>query len=362
MTKQSKKTLKNILCGIVSFLLLGGIIVGSIALAQNVDFRVKTPEEKLEQPEDEANGGGLLAPDEHEANGISIKKLEIPVELYNDYGVSAAAETALQLSVTSSNGGDLSDGNFSIIFDNPSSTWASGKTLSEYVTLSQSDSTHATISCLKAFGEPIKVVYTYTGEDGDGTVKTMTAEYRLDYAKRLISWCLERDDGGYLMSNDTPASAKFTYPQLNKVVYYTLNSAGQGVTYSDYTVDDTFVINSSSSFSLTDSFKSACQTAGITLPGANKTGSVSGDKLNATDGTATILSYYFGDSVWQTEAFRNVLNAQSDTGIFQIDVTLTGTHSEVTATIKIGVVSASLPVAPQGVQIQDQFGGSSYIF
>lgn len=352
MTKSTKNKAK-VIVGIVALLLAA--FIGVAIWQGTANFPKWFPkQEQQQQPGGELDSGnsGLIAPETHEANGVSFKALSIPVAQYNDYGVSAAAETALQLTVkVTPENADVSDGKFTIAFKNASSAWAKGKTVSQYVTLNQSDSTHATVSCLKAFGEQIIVTYTVTGENGN-----VTATYPLDYAKKVIEWGLKRDDGNALMSDATASNSKFIYVVLNKATYYALSD--EFLRYSDYTVDDTFSIDSTSTFKLTESFKSACSSAGVSLAGANKTGIVTDSKLLTTNASTTMLSYYFGDSVWKTEAFRNVVNAQNDVGIFQADVTLVGTYSQYSASITMGIVVTTLPVASQSVQWQSS-GGSN---
>lgn len=318
---------------------------------------------KQEQPGGELNNGdsGLLAPDEHEANGISIKKMSIPVELYDDYGVSAAAETALQLTVTPTPAdADMTGGKFSIAFKNASSTWAKGKTLSQYVTLSQSDTTHATISCLKAFGEQIIVTYTVAGENGN-----VTATYPLDYAKRILTGILDSDNNtGIVIGEGFAGELNLTH--LNRTGVKFVVSADYNAGYDEevtdymsaYTVDDTFTIATTSTFKLTEEFKTACSSAKLTLPGASKTGSVSGGKLNATDGSASIISYYFGDT-YKTEAFRNAVQACSSTGVFQVNITLQGTHSSYTFTAYATINVNTLSKAAQSVEWQSSGGNNS---
>lgn len=306
-------------------------------------------EDKTEDKDKQSGDSGFIAPEEHEANGISFKAVSIPVERYSDYGVSAAAETAVQLTVkVTPENADVSDGKFTIGFKNASSSWAKGKTLSQYVTLSQSDSTHATVSCLKAFGEQIIVTYTVSGENGN-----ITATYPLDYAKRITTTNI--GDVFNLVDSE------LTYNNLTQTRGI-LEQEISGFEYSDYTVDDTFTLSSSSYFKLTDTFKSACSSASVTLVGTNKTGSVSGNIFTLTDGESSLLDYYIGLSVAKTEAFRNVVNAQNSNGIFEVSIVMTGTYSSWTNTATYSIDLTDFPVAAQSAQLQDGNSGTSYIF
>lgn len=344
---------------VVVALLLAAYLITSAVLSEWNPGKWNAAGTRNEQSDGELNtdNSGLLAPDEHEANGIKFKKTIIPAALYSDYGVSAAAETALQLTITPTpENSDLTDGTFTIKYENDSSEWATSHTLSDHVTLNQSDERNATVTCLQAFGEPIIVVYTVTGENN----QPVTAEYTLNYAKR-ITMSTEEFFVKFNDSMNYSPSTVILYEELNtENTYVTLNS--NMITYSDYTVDDTFTIDSSSTFKLTESFKNACQSAGITLPGANKTGSFLDGKLYVTDGTESMLNYYFGESVYKTEAFRNVVSESFSYGVFEVEITMTGTHSTWTGSRVMYVSANGIPVAAQSVQLQDQYGQTSHMF
>lgn len=73
---------------------------------------------------------------------------------------------------------------WSVSFVNPSSSWASGKTVTDYVTVTPTSdgALTATVQCLKAFGEQIKI-----------TVKSRANEYAkaectVDYARRITDF------------------------------------------------------------------------------------------------------------------------------------------------------------------------------
>ncbi len=73
--------------------------------------------------------------------------------------------------------------NMSVAWKNPSSTWASGKTVTNYVTITQSSSgsTTGTLKCIQAFGEQVILTVTARAD----TSKKATAT--VDYVKRVSS-------------------------------------------------------------------------------------------------------------------------------------------------------------------------------
>ena len=109
-------------------------------------------------------GGGLIvSPVEdgpEEGKGIAVVSAEIPREQFDDYGIMPIAETAYTVTATV-NGDGLTDAQKNVTwsapaFKNPSSSWASGKNVSNYVTTS-TNGNQITVSCLQAFGEQIVI-------------------------------------------------------------------------------------------------------------------------------------------------------------------------------------------------------------
>ena len=75
---------------------------------------------------------------------------------------------------------------WSVAFVNPSSSWASGKNVADYITVTpESDGALiATVNCLKAFGEQIKITVTSRANP------LAKAECTLDYARRILDTAL----------------------------------------------------------------------------------------------------------------------------------------------------------------------------
>ena len=73
---------------------------------------------------------------------------------------------------------------WSVSFVNPSSSWASGKTVTDYVTVTpiSDGALTATVQCLKAFGEQIKITVTSRANE------YATAECTVDYARRITDF------------------------------------------------------------------------------------------------------------------------------------------------------------------------------
>ena len=115
-------------------------------------------------------------------NGISLMSAKIMPVAYADSGVSALADTAYTLTATvEPNYSGEKEFDWSIKFQNASSSWANGKTVTNYVTVTPtSDGANtATIECKQAFGE--KIIVTCTSRDYAGLSATCT----VDYAQRI---------------------------------------------------------------------------------------------------------------------------------------------------------------------------------
>ena len=125
-----------------------------------------------------------------------------------------------------------------VLFVNPSSSWANGKTVTDYVTVTpQSDgSTTATVKCLKPFSEKIKVVVTSRSNT------EAKAECTVDFAKRLTSFSLgfyadASYSGSPTVSYSFPASSmNISGKNLADAKAWKIDNA----VYTDGTVDNSF--------------------------------------------------------------------------------------------------------------------------
>ena len=117
--------------------------------------------------------------------------------------------------VSPDNSADNTGLDWSMAFKNPSSPWATGKTLSDYMTLTPSGADVAgsktvSVKCLKPFGG--QVVITATSQDNPAVTASCTA----DFAQRIESATLKFGDLNVNLGGDTD-------------VNWELNSNGVGV-------------------------------------------------------------------------------------------------------------------------------------
>ncbi len=162
------------------------VIAGTAALVgvlsdgfKNWD-KFKTNEEQTEETAD--NGGAIIG--ESVGSGVKVMSAKITSEDYAANGISPMAETAYQLTATVTPQEATEKAvDWSVAFVNPSSEWATGKTVTEYVTVTPTadGALTANVECLQAFGEQIKVTVTSRSDE------SKTASCTVDYAQRLES-------------------------------------------------------------------------------------------------------------------------------------------------------------------------------
>ena len=128
--------------------------------------------------EEQASSYGETEITSGESAGIKLMTTKIPVEAYAAYGVSAQAETAYTVTATVyPEDAANRKVDWSVSFSNASSTWASGKKVTDYVTVTPSSegALTAVVQNVAAFGEQI-VVKTVSRDNAEAYA-TLNVEY-----------------------------------------------------------------------------------------------------------------------------------------------------------------------------------------
>ena len=129
---------------------------------------------------DDVSEGKMSVPEATVGHGVSLMSVEIPRTEYDDYGIMPIVETAYTLTATVNEDAFVKAVDWTVEFQDPASEWSTGKTVTDYVTVSPSGNLTATVSCLEAFGEIIFV----SAVSRDDVSKKATCE--VNYASRLI--------------------------------------------------------------------------------------------------------------------------------------------------------------------------------
>ncbi len=168
----------------VAVILLAGACATTIAMGvKNNGWFKKDEDPKIEQT---ATGGMDVG--EIQSNGIQLLSARIASEDYEEYGISPLAENAYTLTATVTPADAANKKvDWTIAFKNASSSWATGKTVTDYATVTPSadGSLTAVVENKAAFGE--QIVVKCTSRDNRSAYATCTVEYlqRVDYTLTL---------------------------------------------------------------------------------------------------------------------------------------------------------------------------------
>lgn len=276
-------------------------------------------------------------------------------------------ESAISLNMSSSNGSVTVTAtitpstatnkkvNWSLAWKNASSSWASGKTVTDYVTVTpDSDgSLTATVKAVKAFSE--QIILTCTSRDDINVKSTCT----IDYSKKIesISVSIKKDgsDSALYWSNEG---------DLYDIVLYT--------TFSEGTIEDNFTF--SYSMEATDEFISACQQTynGFNPSGASTQISLIGKTTFTLELPQIETSYekltsnyiYFHIDSSNSALYRSAVNSfkravESFNGsIFNLTISASNAYSSYEKTVGISSSGANFSVSVEDVTLSD----SSIIF
>ena len=307
------------------------VIAGTAALVgvlsdgfKNWD-KFKIDDEQTEQPADDEqeetadNGGAIIG--ESVGSGVKVMSAKIAPENYAANGVSAQAETAYTLTATvlpekaSNKAVD-----WAVSFVNPSSAWATGKTVTDYVTVTPTadGALTANVECLQAFGEQIKVTVTSRNN------AEATATCLVDYAERVSGYTLTLSNGGVTISSSDPeytvtgnSSVSISKGEYTKTV---------GTVEENFT--GTYVIRGNASFA-----------ANMSSIGVNATvKQVSGSVVPVGEDIFTLLyqlSPQGGTPFPSTNQLMDYANSHTDIPFAEVYVHLEGEHSDYTCTFSL---------------------------
>lgn len=324
--KRSDKV-KWVISFFLIIVLLAGVVGAWVLLLK--------PEESKPEPEE---GGAIIT--EVESHGMKLMSTRIAPEDYDEYGISPMAETAYQLTATITPENATNKAvDWTIAFVNPSSEWASGKTVTDYVTVTPTSdgALTANVECLQAFGEQVRV--TVTSRDNT----SVKANATVDYTEKLSA--VKATFGSTVLSNGMTKS-------------FDLNASGQAAeswtfdyTTSAHTIADEYTTTVKISFA--DGVSAVESAVGVEFTWAGET---------ITSGMPSFDKTFF-DKVFVTESGAvssnptqyNKLVAALSAGVtlFEVEVSTTGTYGNKTDTYTINVTSDGLNIRVEGIKLDD---------
>lgn len=197
----------------------------------------------------------VLQNTEQVCDGIALVSETLPIEEYDEYGVDATAEIVKKLTATLAPDCAADKRvDFSVAWVNASSTWATGKTVTDYVSITQATdgALTALLTCTQAFGEQIKV--TASARSNPSAQATCT----LDYAKRVSASSVHLAIGDFSVQSFSGIYERIKWSYSNSYAEgtYYADSIYTTALYSAYTVEDDFS-NVVVTIKPTDAYKSA---------------------------------------------------------------------------------------------------------
>lgn len=144
-----------------------------------------------------AGSGGAVISKDGDNDNFSILSAKLPRSAYAANGIAENADTAYTLTATIIPEYAYNKTlEWAIAWENSSSSWARGKVVTDYVTIEPVEDLAANVTCLQAFGEPVRITCCIK----DSNIKSTC---QADYVKNvsdinIVSGLTKQDDGSYL--------------------------------------------------------------------------------------------------------------------------------------------------------------------
>lgn len=210
--KTGESKVKQVVGGIacaLALILVGGVCGGLLQHHYNWGAEKPPVEDTTggEEKPGDSTGGGEVSTEAGVSHGIKLAAVKLASSEYEAYGVSAQAETAYTLTATITPADAANKKvDWTIAFKNASSTWASGKTVTEYATVTPSadGALTAVVENVAAFGE--QIIVKATSRDNAEAFATCTVEY----LQRTTGYTLVLDGNFHYEVSSTNTTASIT--------------------------------------------------------------------------------------------------------------------------------------------------------
>lgn len=232
MSYKTKNKGMRTLAVVLALLLIFMAVAGVIAYFSDwfTDWSKFEVGEQTKQTEEESNSGVIL--NEGVGNGVKVMSAKIAPEDFAANDISPMAESAYQLTATISPDNATNKAvDWSVSFVNPASEWATGKTVTDYVTVTPTadGALTANVECLQPFGEQVNV--TVTSRDN----ASVSAVCTVDFAKRIEDIEIY---GHFIDMNGISVKSPNAVVNWQGGLDSTMNDCWFSIEYSDYTIDD----------------------------------------------------------------------------------------------------------------------------
>lgn len=193
---EKNKTIKRLSSVLFAVLLIAALVL-SVLTKGFTDWRFG----KELPTVNDLNSNVVVTPQESDG-GIRLMVNFEPGITQDDEPDYESETLTITATVSPDNSADNTGLDWSMAFKNPASEWATGKTLSDYMTLTPSGEDAAgsktvSVKCLKPFGE--QIVITATSQDNPEVTASCTA----DFAQRIESATLKFGDLNVNLGGDT---------------------------------------------------------------------------------------------------------------------------------------------------------------
>lgn len=353
----------KILSLFLALIIVAGVIVGVVFWDRdNIVFNPieqEQPADEEEQQGEEDDGGAPVTNEDGE-EVASNTPVAMPMAMTfrsarSLDGASAAYDSVtLKATVEPSNATDKRL-DWSVSFVNPSDAWATGKTVTDYVTVTPSSdgADTATVQCLQDFGAKIKVTAAsraYPDKKADCTI---------DFAKRIedVDFSFQPSSGG------SPVVVGASDETMTLPTWDCSLTLTPSITYSDFTVEDTFTEDytivdgegAETMYAALADIGGVAATIALFTPipfvGSSSPYSMEfGFMDNATCNDGDMM-WYYGESPSLFNDMFAWLRDNSTSPIFAFEFELTGTYSSVSGSIDILFNSGSYVFAVSGVKL-----------
>ena len=283
---KKSKVLNGILGGFLALVIAGGVAAVGVFSNGFKDWdkfkKDDTQQEQPMTPPEDSGGSDITA---EASNGIRLMSMKLAPVQYAAYGVAANAESAYTVTATVyPEDAANKKVDWSVSFANASSTWASGKKVTDYVTVTPSadGALTAVVQNVAAFGE--QIVVKTTSRDNTAAYATLNVEY----LQRTTGYTLTLDGKTYATTGTKANAAKPTFAASQ--------SAAAKVTVNKSSVYTRANTDKAEYFTIkpTAAFKTAITNAGL---------SATALKEYSGNASATLSGWF--DSTWGTALYAN---------------------------------------------------------